>query len=650
MLVLPHDPDSFDIGIFSFSQRPMDGLGAFNAFPSPSSSLASLPQFASSPPPPVPSSYSFPHSHTPSGLERVAYVSLDDPPKRAAVPHHPQNGDSGLMDVPGGDCKSDVSLVESFSLEVKSVPHIGKRLCIRHKRMVDLGVLADLQKVCLPRQLSAALPILCSAVAENALSQSIEDLPLGDQQAVNSIWSLFSSSRAARRTLILRGILSICCPSQLSFLSEQLKAECRIDPFSILPRELSLKIMGSLDAFSLGRAAQVSRHWRTLADDDLLWRTMCEQHIERKCEKCGWGLPLLEKRRRAARAGLNALTRPQPSTLANTNPASTGIPGPSSHLVRPQHFETTEPRPSKRARAVEVCSDDSDADPSVSAAAYASPLLSSSPAPSATRPWKSVYCERLAIERNWRHGTCSVSVLSGHTDAVTCLQVDESLSHPPFPVLMTGSWDRTVRIWNLETGECLKVLTGHTRGIRAIRFDSAKLITGGMDGTIRIWNWRTGDCIRVLEGHRDAVLSLCFDKQVLCSGSADATIKVWLSLVTSIGSFATVADLLALNILGLGFYDGRMFHAPRAYRVDKWVRLFWRGFSRTHIDTTVQTVSLFGPRMPKVARQIATARGHRQLLPFPTRHPSTCSVPLTTGQFACGTSTAGNASVCSRGT
>ena len=31
--------------------------------------------------------------------------------------------------------------------------------------------------------------------------------------------------------------------------------------------------------------------------DPVLWRRMCGQHIERKCEKCGWGLPALERRR-----------------------------------------------------------------------------------------------------------------------------------------------------------------------------------------------------------------------------------------------------------------------------------------------------------------------------------------------------------------
>jgi len=90
----------------------------------------------------------------------------------------------------------------------------------------------------------------------------------------------------------------MCCFSQLSLLSSELALAIRIDPFSLFPREVSLKVLGHLDAMSLGRAAQVSRSWKQLADDDLLWRNMCEQHIERKCEKCGWGLPLLSERRR----------------------------------------------------------------------------------------------------------------------------------------------------------------------------------------------------------------------------------------------------------------------------------------------------------------------------------------------------------------
>jgi hypothetical protein len=50
----------------------------------------------------------------------------------------------------------------------------------------------------------------------------------------------------------------MCCFSQLSFLAEQLGQLIRIDPFGVLPSEVSLKVLAHLDATSLCRAAQVS--------------------------------------------------------------------------------------------------------------------------------------------------------------------------------------------------------------------------------------------------------------------------------------------------------------------------------------------------------------------------------------------------------
>lgn len=144
-----------------------------------------------------------------------------------------------------------------------------------------------------------------------------------------------------------------------------------------------------------------------------------------------------------------------------------------------------------------------------------------------TRPWKDVYSERLTIERNWRRGRCLVRTLRGHTDGVMCLQFNETLQHPSFPILITGSYDRTVRVWNLETGVEIRCLRGHTRAVRALQFDEAKLITGSMDHTIRVWNWRTGECIRTLEGHTEGVVCLNFDANVLASGSVDSTVKIW---------------------------------------------------------------------------------------------------------------------------
>ncbi|KAK4704452.1 F-box and WD-40 domain protein MET30, partial [Phenoliferia sp. Uapishka_3] len=413
-------------------------------------------------------------------------------------------------DTPGGDCKS---------------------LCVRHQRMANGGTNLMLQK-------------------------SIETLPQNDQTVVNAVWSLFSSSPSRRRLLILRGLLTIACPSQLSFLQDALTLEMRLDPIEVLPREVSLKVFGYLDAISLGRAAQVSKSWKSCADDDVLWRTMCEQHIERKCEKCGWGLPLLGEKRRKGRAGKNEqVAGGEPATRSNSTAPSRSVPTPALTTVIANELW--------QAASSEVASSSSHSmavDPLSPAASAASTYIgrpfkrskTESPAPSrsstpvpgsprsssrnssnsqvaapSTRPWKSVYCERLAIERNWRRGTCVATVLSGHTDSITCLQVAEDLPHPNFPILMTGSWDRSVRIWNLESGKEVGVLRGHTRGVRALQFDAVKLVTGSMDSTLKIWNWRTGECMRTLRGHRDAVICLTYDKQLLVSGSADSTIRVW---------------------------------------------------------------------------------------------------------------------------
>ena len=108
-----------------------------------------------------------------------------------------------------------------------------------------------------------------------------------------------------------------------------------------------------------------------------------------------------------------------------------------------------------------------------------------------------------------------------------CLQINENLTHPSFPILITGSDDRTARVWNLESGTQIHCLKGHTRPIRSLQFDEVKLVTGSMDNTIRIWNWRMGTCLRVLEGHTEGVVCVNFDADVLASGSVDKTIKIW---------------------------------------------------------------------------------------------------------------------------
>jgi F-box/WD-40 domain protein MET30 len=360
-----------------------------------------------------------------------------------------------------------------------------------------------------------------------------------ERASVNAIWSNFSASTHQRRALILHGLLTMCCFSQLSLLTEQLAHLIRLDPFSVFPREVALRVLSHLDATSLCRAAQVSRAWRALADDDVLWRGICEQHIGTRCHKCGWGLPVLEKRRTVFRINSFAPASPAPSGTASPPPPST-TPLPAKraaemhlqdHDDHHHHAKRARIAPSELsqpcASASTSTSTNAIAGPSSGPASPAHPVLPPTPPPpceALTRPWKDVYCERLTIERNWRRGACTSRTLKGHTDRVMCLQYAEDGA---FPVLITGSYDRTVRVWNVETGAAVRVLRGHTRAVRALQFDACKLVTGAMDRTLRVWDWRTGRCVRTLEGHTDGVVCLHFDAAVLASGSVDATVKVW---------------------------------------------------------------------------------------------------------------------------
>ncbi|PPQ72486.1 hypothetical protein CVT24_003249 [Panaeolus cyanescens] len=393
-----------------------------------------------------------------------------------------------------------------------------RKLCVRHQRMADEGINFKLQ-------------------------QSLDALPLEERESVNAVWSNFSSSSHPRRALILQGLLTMCCFSQLSLLTEQLAHLIRIDPFVVLPREIALKILGYLDATSLCRASQVTKRWKRLADDNTLWRGICEQHIGTKCHKCGWGLPVLENKRVRPRI----CKSPSPGPASALSPPTQPSISEHSHSLKRAVDDASDSRPAKRQRS-ECPNDPSisiDTSSSSSSSSSSTTLLTpdnglsgaerpssqavvqQAQAPSVTRPWKDVYSERMTVERNWRRGRCSVRTFKGHTDGVMCLQFSETLSHPSFPVLITGSYDRTVRVWNLETGAELHCLKGHTRAVRALQFDEVKLITGSMDCTIKVWDWRRGQCIRTLNGHTEGVVCLNFDDNVLASGSVDSTIKVW---------------------------------------------------------------------------------------------------------------------------
>ncbi|KAI8364176.1 WD40-repeat-containing domain protein [Blakeslea trispora] len=96
-------------------------------------------------------------------------------------------------------------------------------------------------------------------------------------------------------------------------------------------------------------------------------------------------------------------------------------------------------------------------------------------------------------------------------------------------VLVSGSYDHNVIIWDLETGEKVHILHGHTMKVYCVSIDPKRrhCISGGMDATVRIWGLDDGECKFVLQGHAILVGLLNLVDDTLVSAAADATLRVW---------------------------------------------------------------------------------------------------------------------------
>jgi len=81
----------------------------------------------------------------------------------------------------------------------------------------------------------------------------------------------------------------------------------------------------------------------------------------------------------------------------------------------------------------------------------------------------------------------------------------------PDGLLCSGSYDHTIRIWDLNKNkgeELLDTLTGHTKPVSSLTVTPDGLLcSGSWDKTIRIWNLKTGECIKILD-NKDAIGSL----------------------------------------------------------------------------------------------------------------------------------------------
>ncbi|KIY66907.1 WD40 repeat-like protein [Cylindrobasidium torrendii FP15055 ss-10] len=167
--------------------------------------------------------------------------------------------------------------------------------------------------------------------------------------------------------------------------------------------------------------------------------------------------------------------------------------------------------------------------------------------------YSSLFRQRYELDRRWT-GTWwqpSQSQLSGHRDSVYCIESCRSSSGPQY--VITGSRDRTMKFWNLDTGKCLGTfgsgvvggeLEGHRGSVLCIKFvwevegEKGLVFSGSSDSTVCIWDlWLVknaeGDVeLRtkvhaVLKGHGGGVLDLEVVDDWIITCSKDGVIRIW---------------------------------------------------------------------------------------------------------------------------
>jgi WD40 repeat protein len=120
----------------------------------------------------------------------------------------------------------------------------------------------------------------------------------------------------------------------------------------------------------------------------------------------------------------------------------------------------------------------------------------------------------------------TVHTLEGHTSLVNAVAVT-----PDGRLAVSASGDRTLKVWDIEKGEAVRTLEGHTGWIRAVAVtpDGRLAVSASGDQTLKVWDIEKGETVHTLEGHTDWINAVAVtpDGRLAVSASDDRTLKVW---------------------------------------------------------------------------------------------------------------------------
>jgi transducin (beta)-like 1 len=128
-----------------------------------------------------------------------------------------------------------------------------------------------------------------------------------------------------------------------------------------------------------------------------------------------------------------------------------------------------------------------------------------------------------------------IKTFSGHTGSVQSIQWD-----PQGKLLASGSQDNTVKVWSMDREDCLHDLKGHTHFVDQVKWSNTGpgtkypnkklfLASCSEDKTVKLWDVDTGTCLHTLQNHKGFVRSIDFspDGIFFASGCGSGVFNIW---------------------------------------------------------------------------------------------------------------------------
>ncbi|MGM3305413.1 eIF2A-related protein [Anabaena sp. WFMT] len=152
-------------------------------------------------------------------------------------------------------------------------------------------------------------------------------------------------------------------------------------------------------------------------------------------------------------------------------------------------------------------------------------------------------------------------ILQGHTDNIWAIAFS-----PDGKIIVSGSSDRTVKLWDSQTGQCLQTFSGHTRPVLSVAFslDGQIIASCGGHSIIKVWDVITGECCQTIQEVASYVLKFSPNSYILASGNTSGVIKLWDvrdgQCIGILGKYGKPIISLAFSpdgqILASGSFDG----------------------------------------------------------------------------------------------